>query len=63
MENSGWQLPPRLAPQILVSYSVNKPGKNIGARIAVGTKWHGKVFAEARGDRIFMGNFHVDYVR
>jgi hypothetical protein len=41
---------------------VNKPGIDAGAGIAFGTKWHGKVFAEARYDRIFMGNFHTDYV-
>jgi hypothetical protein len=49
--------------QILSSYSVNKPGVNVGAGFAVGTKWHGKLFAEARYDRIFMGNDrHADYV-
>lgn len=47
---------------ILASSSVNKPGIDAGAGIAFGTKWHGKVFAEARYDRIFMGNFHTDYV-
>jgi hypothetical protein len=29
---------------------------NGGLGIALGTKWHGKFFAEARYDRIFMGN-------
>jgi len=48
--------------QILGSYSVNKPGIDAGAGIAFGTKWHGKIFAEARYNRIFMGNFHTDYV-
>jgi hypothetical protein len=52
----------RAGNQILASYSVNKPGMNIGAGAAGGTKWHGKVFAEARWDRIFMSNFHVDYI-
>jgi hypothetical protein len=33
-----------------------------GAGIAFGTKWHGKFFAEARYDRIFMRNSHTDYV-
>jgi hypothetical protein len=47
---------------ILSSYTVNKPGIDVGAGIALGSKWHGKFFAEARYDRIFMGNFHVDYV-
>jgi hypothetical protein len=49
--------------EILSSYTVNKPGVDVGAGIALGSKWHGKFFAEARYDRIFMGNhFHTDYV-
>lgn len=47
---------------VLASSSVNKPGIDAGAGIAFGTPWHGKIFAEARYDRIFMGNFHTDYV-
>ncbi len=48
---------------ILAEYSVNKPGVNIGAGVALGTKWHGKFYAEARYHRIFMGNDrHTDYV-
>jgi hypothetical protein len=42
--------------QILANYSVNKPGVDIGAGIAFGRKWNGKFFAEARYERIFMGN-------
>lgn len=41
---------------ILASYSVNKPGIDIGAGVAFGRKWNGKFFAEARYERIFMGN-------
>jgi hypothetical protein len=49
--------------QILSSYSVNKPGVDVGAGFAIGTKWHGKVFAEARYNRIFMSDSrHEDYV-
>jgi len=48
--------------QVLGSYSVNKWGIDAGAGIAVGTKWHGKIFAESKYNRIFMGNFHTDYV-
>ncbi len=48
---------------ILASYSVNKPGVNIGMGFAVGSKWKGKFYAEARYHRIFMGNNqHTDYV-
>jgi hypothetical protein len=48
--------------QILGSYSVNKPGVNGGAGIALGTRFHGKFFAEARYTRIFFSNGHADYV-
>ncbi len=48
--------------QVLASYSVNKPGVNIGAGIAFGTKWHGKFFAEARYNHIYMSNSHTDYM-
>jgi hypothetical protein len=47
---------------ILSSYSVNKPGMDVGAGIAFGSKWHGKFFAEAKYDRIFMGQYHTDYI-
>lgn len=47
---------------VLSSYTVNKPGVDIGAGVALGSKWHGKFFAEARYNRIFMGQFHTDYV-
>jgi hypothetical protein len=48
--------------QILASYSVNKPGIDAGAGIAIGTKWHGKMFAQAKYVRVIMGSFHSDYV-
>jgi len=49
--------------QVLSSYSVNKPGFNGGVGVAFGTKWHGKVFAEARYARVVMGNDrYMDYV-
>jgi hypothetical protein len=48
--------------QILASSSVNKPGIDAGAGIEFGSKWHGKFFAEAKYNRIFMGQFHTDYI-
>jgi len=49
--------------QVLSSYSVNRPGANLGAGIAFGSKWHGKFYAEARYHRIFMTNsYHTDYI-
>jgi hypothetical protein len=51
------------ATQILSSYSVNKPGVDIGAGVAFGALGgHGKFFAEARYDHIYMTNSHVDYI-
>ncbi len=51
------------ATEILSSYSVNKPRVDFGAGIAFGTKSRGKFFAEARYNRIFMGNDrHTDYI-
>lgn len=50
------------ANQVLASYSVNKPGVDIGAGVAFGSKWHGKFFAEARYHRIFMRDSHTDFV-
>ncbi len=51
------------ATQILSSYSVNKPGIDVGIGFAVGTKWHGKFYAEARYDHMFYNSsFHTDYL-
>jgi len=47
---------------IVSSYSVNKPGIDAGVGIAFGHKWGGKFFAEARWNRIFLGNYHMDFV-
>jgi hypothetical protein len=48
--------------QILSSYTVNKPGIDAGMGVAFGSKWHGKFFAEAKYNRIFVGNYHTDYL-
>jgi hypothetical protein len=48
--------------QILASYSVNRPGFDVGAGIAIGTRHRGKFFAEARYDHIYMQHSHVDYL-
>ena len=52
-----------LIPVLGDEYSVNKPGFNAGMGVALGTKWHGKVFAEARYVHIFLNNGErADYV-
>jgi len=49
--------------QVLASYSVMKPGVNFGAGLAFGTRWHAKMYAEARYHRIFLGNDrYTDYI-
>jgi len=48
--------------QVLASYSVNKPGFDAGAGVAMGSPFHGKFFAEARYNRIFFSNGHADYI-
>lgn len=47
---------------IVSDYSVNKPGIDGGVGIALGSKWGGKFFAEARYVRVFTGTYHTDYV-
>ena len=47
---------------VVQSYSVNKPGANIGAGVAFGSKWGGKFFAEARYEHIFVGSTGTDYI-
>lgn len=54
---------PFLTNQVVASSSVNKLGYNGGAGVAFGTKWHGKIFAEARFNRIYMGgDRRIDYI-
>jgi len=48
--------------QVLSSYSVNKPGVDIGAGVEFGSRWHGKFFAEARYEHIYMSGSHVDFI-
>ena len=47
--------------EVLTSYSLNKPGVNIGAGLAVGVP-RGKVFFESRYHRMLLGNSHTDIV-
>lgn len=48
--------------QVLASYSVNKPGFDVGGGVAFGAWGHGKFFAEAKWDHMFLTNSHVDYI-
>jgi hypothetical protein len=54
---------PLIEPANGLSYSENKPGFNAGMGVAFGTKWHGKLFAEARYVHVFLNsNERADYV-
>jgi hypothetical protein len=54
---------PIVIPNTGQEYSENKPGWNAGMGIAFGTKWHGKIFAEARYVHVFLnGGERGDYV-
>jgi opacity protein-like surface antigen len=49
--------------EVLASNSVNKPGANIGAGVAFGTKWNAKFYAEARWNHVYnLYGQHLDYV-
>ena len=48
--------------QVLSSYSVNKPGYDVGGGVEWATKWHGKVFAEARYEHMFNTDTHTDFI-
>jgi opacity protein-like surface antigen len=50
------------ANQVIASESLNKPGFNVGVGVALGTKWNAKFYAEARYNRMFLGDYHADYM-
>lgn len=55
--------PATFGTNVVVSdYSVNKPGVDVGAGVAFGSKWGGKFFAEAKYVHIYNGQFHTDYI-
>jgi len=50
------------ATPISSSYSVVKPGVDIGVGVALGTRWHGKFYAEAKYDHMYNGFQHTDFL-
>jgi len=44
------------------SYIVNKPGFDVGAGVAIGAIGHGKIFAEARWDHVFLSQGRLDFI-
>jgi hypothetical protein len=41
-------------------YSVNKPGFDVGGGVSIGAVGHGKFFAEARWEHVFLSGGHLD---
>jgi hypothetical protein len=50
------------ATQVLASYTVTKPGYDVGAGLSFGALGHGKFFAEAKYNHMFLNNGHTDYI-
>jgi hypothetical protein len=48
------------AVPIPMTYSVNKPGFDVGGGVAVGAIGRGKVYAEARWEHVFINGGHLD---
>jgi hypothetical protein len=45
---------------IPLTYSVNKPGFDVGGGVTVGAVGRGKIFAEARWEHVFLNGGHLD---
>lgn len=59
----GFNTPGYPASGIALSYTVVKPGVDIGAGISVKIKWRLKLYAEAKYNHVFMGALsHMDYL-
>jgi hypothetical protein len=43
-------------------YSLIKPGYDVGGGLALGSKWHGKFFAEAHYFHMFNAGTHTDFI-
>ena len=56
----GFRAPVNGPVPIPLTYSVNKPGFDVGAGVAIGAIGRGKVFAEARWEHAFLGGGHLD---
>jgi len=50
------------ANQVLSSYTVTKPGFDIGGGIGIGKVGNGKFFMEARWEHVFLNGAHLDAV-
>jgi hypothetical protein len=59
----GFNTPGSPASEIALSYTVVKPGVDIGAGISLKVKWRFKLYAEVKYNHVFMGSLgHMDYL-
>jgi hypothetical protein len=52
---------PYVGETVLASYSINKPGFDAGAGLSFGTRWHAKLYLEARYNRM-LTSVPTDYI-
>lgn len=45
-----------------LNYSVNKPGYDVGGGVSIGAVGHGKIFAEARWEHVFLNAGRLDMI-
>lgn len=51
------------AAGVFTDYVVNRPGFDVGAGVAFGGALHGRFFAEAKWNHVFLtDNYHIDYI-
>ncbi len=51
------------ASGVFTNYVVNRPGFDVGAGFAFGQSLHGRFFAEAKWNHVFLSNnYHIDYL-
>ena len=59
----GFNSPGYATSQVKLSYTVNKPGLDVGVGTSFNARWNVKVYVEAKYEHIFMGSLgHMDYI-
>jgi opacity protein-like surface antigen len=58
----GFNSPGYPASEVNLTYTVNKPGLDVGAGVSLKMKYHMKLYVEGRYNHVFMGSLgHMDY--
>lgn len=58
----GFNAPANGPVPVPLTYSVNKPGFDVGGGVSLGAIGRGKIFAEARWEHVFLNAGHLDMV-